>query len=68
MAVRRRQGAGFWLGLWHGLIAPITFAFAEMGALITIKAFAAAVLGKGVSGFKVGPMPDYTHYSQIRKA
>jgi hypothetical protein len=19
------QGAGFWLGLWHGLIAPITF-------------------------------------------
>ncbi len=29
---------------------------------------AVAVLGKGVSGFKVGPMPDYTHYSQIRKA
>ena len=24
---------------------------------------AVAVLGKGVSGFKVGPMPDYTHYS-----
>jgi len=28
---------------------------------------AVAVLGKGVSGFKVGPMPDYTHYSTIRK-
>ena len=29
---------------------------------------AVAVLGKGVSGFKVGPMPDYTHYSAIQKA
>jgi peptide/nickel transport system substrate-binding protein len=29
---------------------------------------AVAVLGKGVSGFKVGPMPDYTHYSKITKA
>jgi peptide/nickel transport system substrate-binding protein len=29
---------------------------------------AVAVLAKGVSGFNVGPMPDYTHYSQIRKA
>jgi peptide/nickel transport system substrate-binding protein len=29
---------------------------------------AVAVLAKGVSGFKVGPMPDYTHYSQITKA
>ena len=29
---------------------------------------AVAVLGKGVSGFKVGPMPDYTHYSAIKKA
>jgi len=29
---------------------------------------AVAVLGKGVSGFKVGPMPDYTHYWQIKKA
>jgi peptide/nickel transport system substrate-binding protein len=29
---------------------------------------AVAVLGKGVSGFVVGPMADYTHYSQIRKA
>ena len=28
---------------------------------------AVAVLGKGVSGFKVGPMPDYTHYSKITK-
>jgi peptide/nickel transport system substrate-binding protein len=28
---------------------------------------AVAVLGKGVSGFEVGPMPDYTHYSAIRK-
>ena len=26
---------------------------------------AVAVLGKGVSGFNVGPMPDYTHYAQI---
>ena len=29
---------------------------------------AVAVLGKGVSGFKIGPMPDYTHYSKITKA
>jgi peptide/nickel transport system substrate-binding protein len=29
---------------------------------------AVAVLGKGVSGFQVGPMPDYTHYWQIKKA
>ena len=29
---------------------------------------AVAVLAKGVSGFKVGPMPDYTFYSQITKA
>ena len=29
---------------------------------------AVAVLGKGVSGFRVGPMPDYTHYSKITKA
>ena len=29
---------------------------------------AVAVLGKGVSGFKVGPMPDYTHYAKIAKA
>jgi ABC-type transport system substrate-binding protein len=29
---------------------------------------AVAVLGKGVSGFKVGPMPDYTHYTSIAKA
>ena len=29
---------------------------------------AVAVLGKGVSGFKVGPMPDFTHYSKITKA
>jgi peptide/nickel transport system substrate-binding protein len=29
---------------------------------------AVAVLGKGVSGFKVGPMPDYTHYTAIAKA
>lgn len=32
-------------GLGGILIAPITFAFAEMGALITIKAFAAALVG-----------------------
>ncbi len=29
---------------------------------------AVAVLGKGISGFKVGPMPDYTNYAQITKA
>jgi peptide/nickel transport system substrate-binding protein len=29
---------------------------------------AVAVLGKGVSDFKIGAMPDYTHYSAIRKA
>jgi peptide/nickel transport system substrate-binding protein len=29
---------------------------------------AVAVLAKGVSGFAVGPMPDYTHYARITKA
>jgi peptide/nickel transport system substrate-binding protein len=29
---------------------------------------AVAVLGKGVSGFRVGPMPDYTRYTSIAKA
>lgn len=29
---------------------------------------AVAVLGKGVSGFKIGPMPDYTKYATITKA
>ncbi len=29
---------------------------------------AVAVLGKGVSGLKIGPMPDYTKYADIRKA
>jgi peptide/nickel transport system substrate-binding protein len=29
---------------------------------------AVAVMGKGVSGFHVGPSPDYTHYGLIRKA
>ena len=27
-----------------------------------------AVLGKGVSGLKVGPLSDYTKYADIRKA
>ena len=29
---------------------------------------AVAVLGNGVSGFRVGPMPDYTRYTSIAKA
>jgi peptide/nickel transport system substrate-binding protein len=29
---------------------------------------ATAVLGKGVSGLKIGPMPDYTKYADIHKA
>jgi len=29
---------------------------------------AVAVLAKGVSGFTIGAMPDYTHYSAIKKA
>jgi peptide/nickel transport system substrate-binding protein len=29
---------------------------------------AAAVMAPGVSGFHVGPSPDYTHYGMIRKA
>jgi peptide/nickel transport system substrate-binding protein len=29
---------------------------------------AVAVLGKGVTGFRIGAMPDYTHYSKINKA
>lgn len=48
-------------GLGGILIAPITFAFAEMGALITIKAFAVALagglenpLGILLAGFLIG--------------
>ena len=43
--------------------------YQELGPFDVIaREQAVAVLGKGVSGFKVGPMPDYTHYWQIKKA
>jgi peptide/nickel transport system substrate-binding protein len=35
---------------------------------IMLQQVATAVLGKGVSGFVIGPIPDYTRYSDIRKA
>jgi peptide/nickel transport system substrate-binding protein len=35
---------------------------------MVLQKHAVAVLGKGVSGFRVGPMPDYTKYAQITKA
>jgi peptide/nickel transport system substrate-binding protein len=33
-----------------------------------LQKIASAVLGKGVSGFTVGPLPDYTKYATIEKA
>jgi peptide/nickel transport system substrate-binding protein len=33
-----------------------------------LQAIATAVLGKGVSGFVMGPIPDYTKYADVRKA
>jgi len=33
-----------------------------------LQQVAVAVMGKGVSGFTVGPLPDYTHYNDIKKA
>jgi peptide/nickel transport system substrate-binding protein len=33
-----------------------------------LQQVAVAVMGKGVSGFAVGPLPDYTHYNDIKKA
>ncbi len=28
---------------------------------------AVAAMGKATTGFRLGPMPDFTHYSDIRK-
>jgi peptide/nickel transport system substrate-binding protein len=33
-----------------------------------MQQIATAVLGKGVSGFEIGPLPDYTNYAGIKKA
>jgi len=33
-----------------------------------LQQVATAVLGKGVSGFVMGPIPDYTKYADVRKA
>jgi peptide/nickel transport system substrate-binding protein len=33
-----------------------------------LQPIASVVMGKGVSGFVVGPLPDYTNYANIKKA
>lgn len=33
-----------------------------------LQTIATAAMGKGVSGFIVGPLPDYTKYADIKKA
>ena len=33
-----------------------------------LQQVATAVLGKGVKGFVVGPLPDYTRYAEVEKA
>ena len=33
-----------------------------------LQQIATAVLGKGVSGFTIGPISDYTKYADIKKA
>jgi peptide/nickel transport system substrate-binding protein len=35
---------------------------------VVLQRTSVAALGKGVSGFKVGPLPDYTRYAEIQKA
>jgi len=36
--------------------------------IILLQQIATAVLAKGVSGFVIGPLPDYTKYADIKKA
>jgi peptide/nickel transport system substrate-binding protein len=36
--------------------------------VMLLQAIAIAVEGKGVSGFTIGPLPDYTKYAEIKKA
>ena len=35
--------------------------------VMMLQAISSAVLGKGVSGFVIGPLPDYTKYNAITK-
>jgi hypothetical protein len=55
-----RAGPGFWLGLWHGLIAPITFIISLFGNNLRIYAFPNAGLWYdfgfmlGIGGFSGG--------------
>ena len=36
--------------------------------VMMLQKIASATLGKGVSGFQIGPLPDFTKYSDIKKA
>jgi peptide/nickel transport system substrate-binding protein len=36
--------------------------------VMMLQAIATAVVGKNVTGFEIGPLPDYTKYANIRKA
>ena len=36
--------------------------------IILLQQISTAVLAKGVSGFVIGPLPDYTKYANIKKA
>ncbi|MBD3317108.1 MAG: hypothetical protein GF344_15080 [Chitinivibrionales bacterium] len=59
-AVTNAEAPGFWLGLWHGFIAPITFIISLFNETVRIYAFPNA--GRwydfgfmlGISGFSGG--------------
>ncbi len=36
--------------------------------VMLLQQISTSVLGKGVTGFQVGPLPDYTRYADIAKA
>ncbi len=43
--------------------------FADRGAFaMMLQKISSAALGKGVSGFTIGPLPDFTKYADIKKA
>jgi peptide/nickel transport system substrate-binding protein len=43
--------------------------FAERAPFaMMLQKISSAALGKGVSGFVIGPLPDFTKYSDIKKA
>ena len=65
MAAVRELDSGMRIALYHKMQEQF---MARAPFAMVLQKNAVAVLGKGVSGFRIGAMPDYTHYSQIAKA